>query len=176
MKVTRLLLLATSMFFFARSHADPLVVGAQAPEVSGVTDEGKTLAFADVYKRGYTLVYFFPKADTAGCTAQGCSLRDDYDALTLKGVSVIGVSTDTVEAQKSFREKYKFPFPLIADHNQTVIKAFGVPVRDVPLMGKLAARQAYLIDKTGKIVWADYKASTAKQADDVEAVIKRLGI
>ena len=177
MKATRLLpVLLTSMFLFAKAYADPLAVGAQAPAVSGVTDEGTTLNLGDIYKRGYTLVYVYPRADTSGCTAQGCSLRDDYDALTLKGITVIGVSTDTVEAQKKFREKYKFPFTLIADHDLTVIKAFGVPVKEVPIMGTLASRQAYLIDKTGKIVWADYKASTAKQAEDVEAVIKQLGI
>src|SRR5450432_1634745 len=152
MKVTRLLLVLTSMFLFSKTYAAPLAVGAQAPEVTGTTDEGKPLAFGDIYKRGYTLVYFFPRADTAGCTAQGCSLRDDYDALTLKGVTVIGVSTDPVDAQKKFREKYKFPFSLIADPDQNVIKAFGVHVHDVPLMGKLATRQAYLIDKTGKII------------------------
>lgn len=178
MRFTRLLpaLLVSSFFFFAHAQADPLAVGAQAPAVSGTTDEGKTLNLGELYKRGYTLVYFFPRAETSGCTAQGCSLRDDYDALTLKGVSVVGVSTDTVEAQKGFREHYKFPFPLIADHDQIVIKAFGVPVTDNPKMGALAARQAYLIDKSGKIVWADYHASTAKQAEDVEAVIKRLGL
>jgi len=164
------------MFFFATSQADPLAVGATAPAVTGVTDEGKSLAFGDVYKKGYTLVYFFPKADTGGCTAQGCSLRDANEELTLKGVTILGVSTDTVEAQKKFREKYHFPFTLIADHDQTVIKAFGVPVKDIPLMGSLASRQAYLIGKDGKVLWADYKASTTKQAEDVLAEMKRLGL
>ena len=113
----------------------------------------------------YTLVYFYPKADTPGCTAQGCSLRDSYEGLQEKGVAVIGVSIDSVEDQKAFKEKYHLPFTLIADLDKTVVKAFGVPA----LMG-FAKRQAFLI-KGGKIVWADYSAATSEQAADVLKVI-----
>lgn len=161
---------AAFMSFFSlfnAASADPLGIGAQAPAVTGITETGAELNLGDVYKKGYTLVYFYPKADTSGCTAQGCSLRDAYEDLTRKGVTVIGVSTDTPEAQKAFKEKHHFPFTLIADQDQAVIKAFGVPVRQVPAMGAFAARQAYLIDRTGKIVWCDYKASTKEQAADV---------
>ena len=85
-----------------------LKVGDKAPEVTGVTETGQKLNFADVYsKQTYTLVYFFPKADTPGCTAQGCSLRDGYESLTGKGVAVIGVSHDDVAAQKAFKDKYQ---------------------------------------------------------------------
>ena len=154
------------LFSFAR--AEPLKVGDAAPQISGTTETGAVLDFADVYKKQpYTLVYFYPKADTAGCTAQGCSLRDSYEQLTKRGVAVIGVSHDDVAAQKAFKEKNHFPFTLIADPDNTVIKAFGVPTYP---MSALAQRQAYLI-KDGKIVWADYKASTSQQAADVLNVI-----
>jgi peroxiredoxin Q/BCP len=152
----------------SRLSADPLKVGDPAPAVTGVTDTGATLNLGDVYKQQtYTLVYFYPKADTHGCTLQGCSLRDDYSALTAKGVAVIGVSHDTVAAQKAFKEKNHFPFTLIADTDEAVVKAFGVP--NIP-MTHLAKRQAYLI-KNGVVVWADYKASTTAQAADVEKVL-----
>jgi peroxiredoxin Q/BCP len=148
------------------SSAEPLAVGAPAPAVSGVTETGAALALADVYaKHPYTLVYFSPKADTPGCTAQGCSLRDAFEDLTARGVVVIGVSTDKPAAQKAFKEKYNLPFTLIADHDKKVVEAFGVPTT----MG-FAKRQAFLI-KDGKIVWADYNASTRQQADDVLKVI-----
>ncbi|MBL9216501.1 MAG: peroxiredoxin [Opitutaceae bacterium] len=177
MKVSRLLtLLVATMLFSSSSSAEPLGVGATAPDVTAKTDAGTTLSLGEVYQKGYTLVYFYPKADTPGCTKQGCSLRDAYEVLTKKGVTVIGVSTDTVEAQKAFREKYRLPFTLLADHDQTVIKAFGVPTKDVPVMGSFASRQAYLIDKNGKIVWCDYKAKTDKQAEDVLAVLQSLGV
>jgi peroxiredoxin Q/BCP len=154
--------------FLSGAGAAPLKVGDPAPAVTGVTDTGAALNLADVYaSQTYTLVYFFPKADTPGCTAQGCSLRDAYADLTAHGVAVIGVSHDGVAAQKAFREKYHFPFTLIADSDQTVSKAFGVP--NIPAMN-LTRRQAYLI-KEGKVVWADYKASTQKQAEDVLKVL-----
>ena len=148
-----------------------LKVGDSAPSVTGVTETGQKLNLGDVYpKQAYTLVYFFPKADTPGCTAQGCSLRDAYEELTKKGVVVIGVSLDQADAQKAFKEKYHFPFTLIADPDQTVVNAFGVKVKSVIGFGSFASREAFLI-KGGKIVWADYSAKTSKQAEDVLKVI-----
>lgn len=170
--------LVTAMGFltmFTTSHAEPLPLGAQAPAVTGVTDTGDKLDFAATYLKGYTLVYFFPKADTPGCTAEGCSLRDAFQDLSDKGVTVIGVSTDDVAAQKAFKEKYHFPFTLVADKDQTVVKAFGVPTKEIPMMGALAARQSFLISKDGKIVWRDLKASTKQQAADVLKALKELG-
>lgn len=147
-----------------------LKVGDKAPEVTGITETGQRLNFAEVYsKQPYTLVYFYPKANTSGCTAQGCSLRDAYEALTQKGVVVIGVSLDKVEAQRAFKEKNHFPFTLIADPDKAVVDAFGVSLMSTPI-GQLAHREAFLI-KDGKIVWADYHAKTDKQAEDVLAVI-----
>lgn len=166
-RIVSLFALFLAMFPFAQ--AEPLAVGAAAPGVTATTEAGASLAFADVYKKGYTLVYFYPKADTPGCTAQGCSLRDAYEELTKLGVTVIGVSTDSVEAQKAFKEKYNFPFTLIADTDKKVLRAFGQD----SLM--FASRQAFLIDKDGKVVWRDLKASTKQQAADAIAALKALG-
>ena len=171
MKITTLALAAAFVSMFSFSRADPLKVGDQAPAVAGVTETGASLNLGDVYKQQpYTLVYFYPRAGTPGCTKQGCSLRDAYEVLTKKGVAVIGVSTDTVAAQAKFKEDEHFPFTLIADTNQTVIAAFGVPTKAIPVIGAIATRQAFLI-KDGKIVWADYSAKTSKQAEDVLKVI-----
>ncbi|MBI5382313.1 MAG: peroxiredoxin [Opitutae bacterium] len=160
---------ALATMFFSFLHAEPLKVGDPAPAVSATTDAGAALALADVYaKQPYTLVYFYPKADTSGCTKQGCSLRDAYEELAKKGVAVLGVSADNVAAQKAFKEKFHFPFTLLADPDKTVINAFGVPAK----LG-FASRQAFLI-KGGKIVWADYKASTDKQAADVLRVLAEM--
>lgn len=148
------------------SSAARLAVGDSAPAVTGTTEAGESLILGDVYEaQEYTLVYFYPKADTPGCTAQGCSLRDSYETLLDKGVAVIGVSIDSVDDQKAFKEKYRLPFPLIADLDKKVVKAFGVP----SMLG-LAKRQAFLI-KGGTIIWADYSASTSDQAADVLKVI-----
>jgi len=172
MKITSLALATAFLSMFSFAKAEPLKVGDTAPDVSGITETGATINLGSVYKQQpYTLVYFYPKAATKGCTAQGCSLRDDYEALSKKGVVVIGVSHDSVEAQKAFKDENHFPFTLIADQDKTVSKAFGVP--DIKLTG-LATRQAYLI-KDGKVVWADYKAATTQQATDVEKVLASQG-
>jgi peroxiredoxin Q/BCP len=150
------------LFGFAK--ADPLKEGDAAPAVGGVNEAGVTINLGDVYKKQpYTLVYFYPKADTPGCTAQGCSLRDGNEALAKRGVAIVGVSADTVDAQKAFKEKYSFPFTLIADTDKKVIKAFG------QTGAGLAKREAYLI-KDGKIVFKDVGV-TSKQADEVIAYL-----
>ena len=142
----------------------PLKVGDAAPQVSGTTEAGATLALAEVYaQQAYTLVYFYPKAGTSGCTAQGCSLRDAHEGLVGKGVAVIGVSSDSVAAQKAFKDTNHFPFPLIADTDRKVQEAFAVPTYPGT---KDAQRQAFLI-KGGKVVWLDFTASTRQQAADV---------
>jgi thioredoxin-dependent peroxiredoxin len=163
-----LVLAASFLAMFSRSSAEPLAVGAAAPAVSARTDAGTDLNLSAVYeKHPYTLVYFYPKADTPGCTAQGCSLRDAYATLAQKGVAVIGVSTDGVEAQRAFKEKYDLPFTLLADTDKTVMKAFGQdPNRPV------ASRQAFLVHG-GKIVYADHKGSTTKQAEDILAFLAK---
>lgn len=162
-----------SLFFSALLTAcgaggKPLVVGDTAPAVAAADDQGRTVNLAEVYAQNvYTLVYFYPKAGTPGCTAQGCSLRDAYTELTERGVAVVGVSTDTVEAQRAFKATQHFPFTLLADPEKTVLQAFGVPTYPGT---NAARRQAFLI-KAGKVVWADYAASTSQQAADVLQVI-----
>ncbi|MFZ9683163.1 MAG: peroxiredoxin [Cephaloticoccus sp.] len=159
-----LLFLCSALF----SSAAPLAVGEAAPAVTALTDAGTALNLGDVYAaQRYTLVYFYPKAGTSGCTAQGCSLRDAYEDLTKQGVAVIGVSTDTVEAQHKFKEEQQFPFTLLADTDEKVMNAFGVG--KMPVTG-WASRSAFLI-KDGRIIWADYRASTSRQAADVLRVL-----
>ena len=146
-----------------------LKVGDPAPDVTTQDQEGKAVRVADFYGEGYTLVYFYPKADTFGCTIQACSLRDAFDELRVRGVRVVGVSTDRPEAQERFRGKYHLPFVLLADRERAVAKAFGVPI----VLG-MTRRQTFLI-KDGRIVWRDLSASTRKQAADVLRAVDRLG-
>jgi thioredoxin-dependent peroxiredoxin len=166
-----LALLSLFSMLFAVASAEPLKVGDAAPDVAATTETGAKINLGDVYKKQpYTLVYFYPRAGTKGCTAQGCSLRDAYEQLTKKGVAVVGVSTDDTAAQTKFKEEQHFPFTLLADPDKKVITAFGVPTRPGKDSTEFAARQAYLI-KDGKVIWADYKAATDKQAEDVLKVL-----
>lgn len=161
MKLRTLVISLFTLTMFNLMSAAPSEVGSTAPVASALTDSGDNLNLADVYaENDYTLVYFYPKADTPGCTKQGCSLRDAYEELTDKGVAVIGVSYDTVAKQRAFKEKYNFPFTLLADTEKQVAKAFGADGMF------FASRSAYLMHDN-KIVYADHKGSTAQQANDV---------
>lgn len=143
------------------TQAEPLQSGAPAPDASVVDQDGKSVNLKDVFAKGPTLVYFYPKADTPGCTKQACSLRDDWSALQAKGIQVLGVSGDKPDAQKAFQGKYKLPFTLLADSEGKVAGAFGVPFN-----GGFAKRQSFLV-KDGKVVWATPNATTATHAQDV---------
>lgn len=160
--------IAVSILAFLGINANALEIGDAAPAVTGTDQDGKPLSFQETYKKGVTLVYFYPKADTPGCTAEACSLRDSYDDLRAKGLQIIGVSEDQADAQKKFQEKYKLPFSLVADSDGSVAKAFGVPVA-----GGFAKRQSFLI-KDGKIAWLDLNASTKNQAADVRQALTKL--
>lgn len=168
MKLMRLFAALLGLFSASALHADPLEIGARAPALTAIDQNGQSIALADLYAKGWVLVFFYPKADTSGCTKQACSLRDAYEALTDRGVTVVGVSTDGVAAQKAFMEKHRLPYTLLADNDKKVVNAFGVPTT----MG-FASRQAYLI-KDGVLVWRDLKASTDQQAADVLAALDAL--
>ena len=159
--VTMAATIAKSLF----GGSEPLEVGAPAPDVTTLNQNGESVSLGELYQKGLVLVYFYPKADTPGCTKQACSLRDAYAELTDRGVTVVGVSSDRLQSQKKFQEKYNLPFTLMADSDRKIIEAFGVPTR----LG-IASRQAFLV-KNSKIVWRDLKASTSEQAADVLAVL-----
>lgn len=142
-------------------------IGSKIAPLTGLTHEGKTIQLSDFTEKGLVLVYFFPKADTPGCTKQACSLRDAYTKLQAKGVKIFGVSTDGVKDLKAFKEKYRLPFDFISDVNKSWAKAF-----DVSVTFGFASRQAFLL-KEGKILWLDRSASTAEQAQDVLEVLSK---
>lgn len=150
-------------------NAQPLEVGAEAPRISAVDETGSPLDLGKLYDGGTVLVYFYPKADTPGCTAQSCSLRDGIEDLAAVGVTVVGVSRDTPGAQKSFKEKHQLPFALIADTDGKVIEAFGVPT---VVMG-IPKRQSFLV-KDGKVVWRSLSAQTKSHADEVTEALAGL--
>jgi peroxiredoxin Q/BCP len=170
MKRTLLFLLSCFCSIGSHASASPLALGAPAPELTAVDQEGKPVNFADVYAKGITLVYFYPKAGTSGCTAEACSLRDNYDKLQAQGLQIIGVSHDTVDAQKRFEVQNKLPFILVADTDGKVAQAFGVPT-----MGILPfySRQSFLV-KDGKVVWSSLKAQTKGSAKEVQVALDGL--
>ncbi len=160
--------LLMSLIPFFGNAAEKLAVGASIPDVTCNDQDGKAVSLTKEAAKGYLLVYFYPKAKTGGCTKQGCSLRDNWEALQKAGVNVLGVSTDDEKLQKEFKEDQKFPFRLLADkEKKEVSNAFGVLV---PL--KLFAGRSAFLFKDGKCVYADYKGHTSDQGQVILDFIK----
>ena len=170
MKISLAIFLAMLSFLGFRGSAQAVEVGDAAPRVSALDQNGAKINLGDLYSAGPVLVYFYPKADTPGCTAQACSLRDAFPDFTGEGVRVVGVSSDTPEAQKKFAAKHKLPFTLLADTDHAVAKAFGVPL--IPLLG-IPQRQSFIV-RDGKVAWISRNAKTAEHAAEVQAALKQL--
>ena len=129
-----------------------LKIGDKAPEFSGVDSDGKSLNLSD-FKGSKLVMYFYPKDNTPGCTAQACDLRDNYDRLISLGYKVVGVSKDNMKSHKGFIEKYSLPFPLISDEECVILKAFDAWGRK-KFMGREydgIIRKTFVIDETGVI-------------------------
>lgn len=145
-----------------------LTIGKKAPAFSGVDQNGETIALKD-FKGKKIVLYFYPKDDTPGCTAQACNLRDNHSDLLKKGFVVIGVSADSVKKHKKFEEKYDLPFSLIADEDKKIVEAYGV-WGEKKFMGKTymgITRTTFLIDETGKIKSIITKPDTKNHAAEV---------
>src|SRR2546426_3400262 len=99
--------------------------GDEAPDFTAATTDGRSVSLAG-FKGKNVILYFYPKDDTPGCTKEACAFRDAYADLKNKGAVVLGVSTDPVKAHDKFTEKYKLPFPLLADEDKSIVEAYGV--------------------------------------------------
>lgn len=144
--------------------ADSLEIGSPAPQLKVLTDEGTTLDLGKALSEGTKVVFFYPKAMTPGCVKQACSLRDGWDELQSRNVSIFGVSSDTAKTQAQFRDKYTLPFTLLADTDGQIADAFSK---------SRWSRQAYIF-KDGILVWRDLKAATSEQATEILAALDEL--
>ncbi len=102
-----------------------LKVGDSAPNFSAIDESGNNHSLSD-FKGKKLILFFYPKASTPGCTNEACNLRDNYKELQEKGYEILGVSADSAKRQSNFKNKYEFPFPLLADEEKEVINAFGI--------------------------------------------------
>ncbi|MBD2662849.1 alkyl hydroperoxide reductase/ Thiol specific antioxidant/ Mal allergen [Richelia sinica FACHB-800] len=141
-----------------------LAVGTVAPAFTTKDTNGNTVSLSDF--AGKTVVlYFYPKDDTPGCTKQACSFRDAKDEYVSKGIVVLGVSADDEAAHQAFTAKYSLNFPLLADTDKSIIKAYDVDG------GGYAKRVTYVISPEGKIAHVDANVNTPTHASDVLKVL-----
>ena len=142
-----------------------LKVGDKVPEFVSKDQDGNTISLSD-YTGKKLIVFFYPKASTPGCTAEACNLRDNYKALQSQGFELIGVSADSEKRQTNFRNKYKFPFPLLADEDHAVINTFGVwgPKKFMGREYDGIHRKTFVIDREGVVVEVIDKVKTKDHA------------
>ena len=141
-----------------------LSVGTTAPGFTTKDTHGNTVSLAD-FAGKTVILYFYPKDDTPGCTKQACSFRDNYADYQNKNIVVLGVSADDEASHQQFTEKFNLPFPLLADVDRSIIKAYDVDG------GGYAKRVTYVIDESGKIAHVYESVQTATHATDVLAAL-----
>ena len=131
----------------SKSSKGKVQVGDRAPAFSLPTQTGATVSLADFLGKSAIVLYFYPKDNSAGCTAEACSFRDNYEVFKEAGAEVIGVSADSEESHRQFASKNRLPFLLLSDTHGTVRKLYGVSA----LMGMLPGRVTFVIDKEGMV-------------------------
>lgn len=145
-----------------------LEIGNRMPVFSAADQNGNIVKSADLIGKK-TVVYFYPKANTPGCTAEACSLRDNYERFLALGYNVIGISKDSVKAQKNFSDKYALPFPLLADTDALIIKAFGA-WGEKKLYGKTyegILRKTFIFNENGILEEIIDKVNTKNHAEQI---------
>ncbi len=148
-------------------------VGTKAPAFSLLDQDGKTHSLKN-YEGEWVLLYFYPKDDTAGCTAEACGFRDNLPKFKKGNMAVLGVSVDPVKSHRKFADKYRLPFTLLADEQKEVVAKYGV-WQEKKFMGKTymgTVRTSFLIDPLGKIVKVYEKVKPETHPAEVLADLK----
>ena len=148
-------------------------IGDKAPEILGKDEQGRDIRLSD-YKGRKLVLYFYPKDNTSGCTAEACSLRDHYGELKDKGYEVVGVSKDSAASHVKFKAKYELPFPLIADVEHSLLEMM-VAWGEKSMYGKKTMgtiRTTFVIDEDGTIeqVFAGKQVKTKEHAEQILAL------
>jgi peroxiredoxin Q/BCP len=150
-----------------------LAVGAKAPEFTTTNQDGQPVSLSD-FKGKKVVLYFYPKDHTPGCTKEACAFRDQFARFQQRNVEILGVSVDDAPSHRSFAEKHRLPFTLLADTDKRIVQAYGV-WGEKSLYGKKymgTHRVTYLIDETGTIAAVFPKVRPEKHAEEILAVLQ----
>jgi peroxiredoxin Q/BCP len=148
-----------------------LSIGSALPAFTGIDQNGEELN-ATSFNGKCLVIYFYPKDNTPGCTAQACSLRDDYSLLIENNIAVVGVSADSASSHKKFIDKFNLPFPLIADTEKELLNLFGV-WGEKKFMGKIydgIHRTTFLFDESGVLISVIEKPNTKNHSSEILAI------
>ena len=145
-----------------------LKIGDKMPDFEVVDQDGNQVSSKDLIDKK-TVVYFYPKDNTSGCTAEACSIRDNYESLVAKGYNVIGVSKDSAASHRKFREKYDLPFTLLSDTSTQMLQAFGAwgekKMYGKTVMGTI--RKTFIFDEDGILTEIIEKVDTKNHAAQI---------
>jgi peroxiredoxin Q/BCP len=150
-----------------------LDVNDKAPDITLEDENEKEVSLRD-FKGKTVVLYFYPRADTPGCTKEACSFRDTYKQIQKRGVVLLGASPDTPKAQKKFQEKYHLPFTLLADADKKLCAAFGV-IQEKNMYGKKVmgvARTTFILGPDGKIKYVFHKVKPDGHSEEVLEYLK----
>ena len=145
----------------------------KAPQFEGVDQNGKTIRLSS-FKGKKIVLYFYPKDNTTGCTAEACNLRDNYNSFLQKGFAVIGVSADSEKSHQGFASKYSLPFPLIADTSKKILTDYGV-WQEKSMYGRKyfgIVRTTFIIDEKGVIEKIISKVETKSHSEQIFSIFK----
>ena len=171
-RLLKLVIALSPSLFLLPAKADELQLGSPAPGFALLDQNSKEHRLED-YQGRWIVLYFYPKADTPGCTTEACNFRDDVFQFRKMNVALLGVSTDDVKSQKEFAEKYHLPFPLLSDPDGTIAGSYGSFTKFGPV--RFASRHSFIIDPAGRIAKIYRDVSPGSHSKEVIADLESLG-
>ena len=166
------LLLFTSYLTFSKINSmNETKIGSTIPSFTLPDQNGELFDINTVLGKKNLVIYFYPKDDTPGCTAQACSFRDQFEVFTEADAVIIGISGQSVESHKEFALKHRLTFTLLSDEGNNIRKQFGVPTN---FLGLLPGRVTYVADKTGKVIYIfNSQTQATKHVDEALRILKQ---
>ena len=164
-----LLLFTSYLTFSQKNQMNEIKIGSTIPSFTLPDQNGNLFDINAVLGKKNLIIYFYPKDDSPGCTAQACSFQDQFEVFTQADAVIIGISGQSVKSHKEFAEKHRLSFTLLSDEGDKIRKQFGVPTN---LLGLLTGRVTYIADKTGKVIYVfNSQTNATKHVDEALRIL-----
>lgn len=161
---------ASYLYFYKETNMNELKIGSTIPAFTLLDQNGKLFDINTVLGKKNLVIYFYPKDDTPGCTAQACSFQDQFEVFKEADAVIIGISGQSVESHKEFAAKHRLTFTLLSDEGNKIRKLLGVPTN---LLGLLPGRVTYVVGKTGKVIYIfNSQMQATKHVDEALRILK----